>query len=152
MKKQIFKQTEKKVLTFTDDWLATAKHCSFYDIEDNENSGIYGLKNDKGECVYIGQSNDLYRRLKQHTYASDAFNKYNSEAQRERYAGLYLEWFTSKNIWIIPLQEHNYIKYMKAEYTELIRKGIESLLIYKIKPKYNKPYYLPSLHRMPGEY
>jgi hypothetical protein len=118
-------------------------------VENNENGGIYGLKNDEGQCIYIGQSQDLYCRLKQHTYASAAFNEYSSQAQRERYVHLYLEWFPSQKLWILPLQEHYYIQ---AADRELVRKGIEWLLIYKIKPKYNKPFYQPSLQKMPYEH
>lgn len=145
MKKQIFKQTEKKVLAFLDIFDQEVEHTCALDLylNHNENGGIYGLKNDDDETLYIGQSNNFYRRMMQHFNRSAAKDIYQSEAERERYSQLYCEWKESEKLWILRTQEHNYIN---AEHPELVRKGIESLLIFKIKPKYNQPFYKQALH------
>lgn len=91
--------------------------------------GVYGLLNTDLNTIYIGQSDNLKRRFRQHICGYASTSEYSTEAQRERYRLLYEDAITK--FWYINLDGS----------TKHKRIGVESLLIDYLKPKYNKPYY-----------
>lgn len=78
--------------------------------------GIYFLVKN-GECVYVGQSNDIYRRISEHRRGTSN----HGISQKDFDSWDYIE---------VPSQDQ--------------KDKMESLLIHMMKPKYNMDYRIPN--------